>query len=83
VGGPAFIDRDVFPKYLAKHYDDIATIYGDLSRLVVAFVARAEPAEINALYTDLGWGGTPNSRAMHDAAARWMSQHRHPTSASR
>jgi len=76
VAGPAFIDRNVFPTYLVKPYQDVATIYGDLSRLTVALLARTEPAEVRALYSELGWGGAPNAAAIHAAAQNWMSQHR-------
>jgi hypothetical protein len=80
MAGPAFIDRDEFPKYLQKSYQDIETIYGDLSRLAVAFAARKTPAELNALYNDLGWNGSANGLAIHEAAKAWMAQHR-PASA--
>jgi hypothetical protein len=76
VPGPAFIDRDVFPQYLAKPYADPTTIYGDLSRLCVAFIANTEPARLQELYSELGWGGSANVRAIHDAAVVWMDAHR-------
>jgi hypothetical protein len=76
VAGPAFIDREVFPRYLAKTYQDIPTIYGDLSRLVVGMVANTDPAELQEMYAGLGWGGSANVRALHDAARDWMRKHR-------
>ena len=76
MAGPAFIDRDVFPQYLTRSYSDVPTIYGDMSRLVVALLAQTEPAQLQAMYADLGWGGSANVRAIHDAAKAWMDQHR-------
>lgn len=76
MAGPPFIDREVFRKYLAEHYQDVPTIYGDLSRLVVAFVARTDPSRLQELYSELGWGGSANVQAIHQAAKAWMKRHR-------
>jgi hypothetical protein len=82
-GGPAFIDREVFGEIIGSvtaadgsSYQDIRTIYGDMSRLVVAWLASTPPAEINRLYNDLGWGGAANGRALHEAASEWMRRYR-------
>ena len=74
--GPPFIDRDVFDQYLPASYKDRDTIYGDLSRLIVAFVARSDPASLRQLYAELKWGGSLNVLAIHEAATAWMAQHR-------
>ena len=88
--GPAFIDRGVFTELLAevpradgRAYEDVATIYGDMSRLVVAWLASLTPADINREYAALGWGGAPNARALNEAAKRWMREYREPSAASR
>ena len=81
--GPAFTDRVVFaelmqsvPRADGSAYEDIATIYGDMSRLVVAWLASLSPADISQLYTQLGWGGAPNARALNQAAKQWMRTYR-------
>ncbi len=78
-----FIDRDVFEALLAEvprrdgePYQDVATVYGDMSRLVVALLAKRSVDELRAMYNELGWGGSGNARAMHEAAALWMNRHR-------
>jgi hypothetical protein len=78
-GGPAFIDRGVFSEILSevqtkgeKPYEDVATIYSDMSRFVVAHLANMSVADINKQYNDLGWGGNANGRAIHAAAVKWM-----------
>ena len=76
MAGPAFIDRNVFARYLIKPYEDIPTIYGDLSRLVVSLIASMEPSYIREMYARQGWGGSPNARAIHEAAKNWIAQHR-------
>lgn len=81
--GPLFIDRGVFQDVLASvprvdgaNYEDVNTIYGDLSRLVVALMARTPSEEIVKIYNDLGWGGSANGRAIHEAAKMWMAEYR-------
>jgi hypothetical protein len=73
-----FIDRDVFEQLINQiettkggKYQDIATIYGDLSRLVVAIVANTEPAKLQETYNQLQWKGSANVRAMHEVANYW------------
>lgn len=79
----AFIDREAFGELLAgvgradgAPYQDIDTIYGDLSRLVVALMATMTPEKIISTYNELGWGGSANGRAIHEAAKTWMQKHR-------
>jgi hypothetical protein len=81
--GPSFIDRDVFEATLGSvstasggKYQDVSTIYGDMSRLVVAWLAATPPSEIGRLYKHLGWGGAANGRALHEAANEWMRTYR-------
>jgi len=87
-----FIDRSVFARILAtipkKHggsYSDITpkknqkpkeTAYGDMSRLVVKLLATKTPKEIAELYRELGWGGKPMVRSLHEAAKKWCKEHR-------
>jgi len=73
--GPPFIGRDVFVQLLAniktdtgENYKDLDTIYTDMSRLVVAWLATTKPARIREIYNELGWLGSANGRAMHEAA---------------
>jgi hypothetical protein len=82
--GPNFIDRDVFGSVIADvpradgaEYEDVATLYGDMSRLVVAWLASTPPKKLAVLYTRWGWGGRANVRAIHLAATRWLELH-HP-----
>jgi hypothetical protein len=79
-----FVDRSVFNEVLGQidtatggKYQDSATIYGDLSRLVVAFIAATPPQELQEIYNKLGWGGSANVRAIHEAANHWYQLH-HP-----
>ena len=78
-----FIDRDVFAEILAEVrrvdgtcYEDVETIYGDMSRLVVAWLASTQPKDLRLLYNKLGWGGNANARAIHEAAKVWLAKHR-------
>lgn len=82
--GPNFIEREVFDAVMASvprvdgaEYQDLDTIYGDMSRLVVAFLARTPPEELRILYNELGWKGSATVRAMHAAARSWLDQY-HP-----
>jgi hypothetical protein len=79
-----FIDRQVFEAVLSDvprkgggEYQDVNTIYGDLSRLVVAWLACTPHEQLQTLYNELGWEGNANARAFHMAARRWLEQH-HP-----
>lgn len=83
-GGPPFIDRDNFDRLIASvprrdgdGYEDIKTIYRDMSRLTVAWLAKTQPSEIRRLYNELGWEGSCNARALHECAKAWMTKH-HP-----
>ena len=80
--GPLFIERGVFEQILGdiqtadgSSYQDIRTIYGDMSRLVVGWLARTEPNEIIRTYNQLGWGGTANGRALHEVAKQWLRKY--------
>jgi hypothetical protein len=81
--GRNFIDREIFeqiisdvPRQDGLNYEDTDTIYGDMSRLVVAWLARTPPSELRQLYNDLGWLGDANARGMHEAAKKWMQTYR-------
>ncbi len=84
-----FTEREVFARMLAEihtadgeAYQDQSTIYGDMSRLVVAWLAKSSPADLVRIYNELGWGGSANGRAMHEAARQWMRTY-HPDRARR
>ena len=81
--GRNFADREVFEQVISevarrdgRDYEDIATIYGDMSRLVVAWLASTPPDKLSRLYNELGWHGNANARAMHEVAKRWMETYR-------
>lgn len=83
-GGPPFIDRTVFEKIITdvptkkgEAYQDLGTIYRDMSRLTVAWLGNTSPATIKRTYNDLGWQGVCNARALHECARAWLSQY-HP-----
>lgn len=83
-GRKTFIDRDVFEDLVqdvgtvaGEPYEDVETIYGDLSRLVVAWLASSTTAEIDETYRRLTWKGAPNVRPIREAARLWMEKH-HP-----
>lgn len=78
-----FIQREVFDEILAEvrrvdgaRYEDVETIYGDMSRLVVAWLANTQPKDLRLLYNKLGWGGNANARAIHEAAKVWLAKNR-------
>lgn len=78
-----FIDREVFEQVIGDvarrdglKYEDTDTVYGDMSRLVVAWLAQTPPAELRRLYNELGWLGDANGRGMHEAAKKWMQAYR-------
>lgn len=82
--GPNFIKWEVFQDTMEEvarqngaPYEDIKTVYGDMSRLVVAFLACTPPEKLRAMYNDLGWEGGGNARAFHAAAKAWLEKH-HP-----
>lgn len=57
------------------------TIYGDMSRLVVAWLATAPAAELVERYEQYGWGGSPAVRAIQEAARDWLKTY-HPDRAA-
>ena len=76
-----FIEREAFEKLLAEvgradgtQYRDFETVYGDMSRLVVAWLANTPPKKLRQLYNDLGWEGSANVRAIHEAAKAWYEK---------
>ena len=82
--GPNFVEREVFAELIAQlptaadgDYKDINTLYGDMSRLVVACLASMSPEQLRALYHDFGWAGYGNARAAHLAARKWAELY-HP-----
>jgi hypothetical protein len=82
--GPNFIEWEEFKALMAdipttrgKPYEDVATVYGDMSRLVVAWLACTSPEKLRDLYNELGWKGSGNTRAFHAAAKRWLELY-HP-----
>jgi hypothetical protein len=82
--GPAFVDREEFESILrsitavdGSPYQDLRTIYGDMSRLVVAWLATTAPEKLQSEYQALSWGGTANVRAIHEAAKQWLQKY-HP-----
>ncbi|WP_156968996.1 hypothetical protein [Arenimonas metalli] len=79
-----FTDREAFEQILSgvrtatgAPYQDVATIYGDLSRLVVGLLATNSPQRLQEIYAQVGWGGNANVRALHEAAKHWYEIH-HP-----
>lgn len=82
--GLNFIERDVFNELIkqahrldGKSFRDIDTVYGDMSRLVVAWLACTPPDELGKLYNSMGWKGSANVRAIHEVAKAWLKEH-HP-----
>jgi predicted oxidoreductase len=82
--GPNFLDRETFAELMDEiervdhgHYEDVATAYGDMSRLVVAWLATIPAEELRTLYNDFGWKGSANARPFHLAAHKWFEKY-HP-----
>jgi hypothetical protein len=48
-----------------------------MSRLVVSWLANANPTELRELYAKGGWRGSANIRAIQKCAKAWLQQH-HP-----
>jgi hypothetical protein len=78
-----FLDHDTFkeliratPREDGRAYEDIATIYGDMSRLVVGWLANTDQRELGKLYNTFGWRGHANVRAIQAAAQLWMDVYR-------
>ena len=72
-----FIEYDVFTTILAEvarvdgeQYEDVRTIYGDMSRLVVGWLAMAKQEDLEDIYAKAGWKNV-NSRAIKKAAEHW------------
>jgi hypothetical protein len=81
--GRSFTDRQVFEDVIGEvltlegaTYQDVPTIYGDMSRLVVAWLANTPVDQLGRLYNELGWKGSANVRAIHEAAKMWMEKYR-------
>jgi hypothetical protein len=79
-----FIEHDVFNEIMhdvhrldGDEFHDVDTVYGDMSRLVVAWLACTPPDLLRELYNQLGWKGNANARAIHAAAKAWLAKH-HP-----
>jgi len=79
-----FLEREEFDSHLKEcgakdgsAYQDLNTIYGDMSRLVVAWIARMPTEDLHALYNELGWEGRANVRAMKEASKKWLESY-HP-----
>ena len=84
-----FIEREVFDEIIGevrradgRNYEDIDTIYGDMSRLVVAWLSKTSPEDLRELYNQFSWGGTANARAFHECAKVWMAKYRPSNEAS-
>jgi hypothetical protein len=79
--GPLFIEEETFRELI--HRDDGSpyahprTVYGDLSRLVVGWLARTPPKELEAVYLGSGFKPTANLKPLHRVARKWFEQH-HP-----
>lgn len=78
-----FINRTIFDELMAEvtgikveSYSETETAYGDMSRLVVALLARTPPEELKVLYNDLGWKGNSSVHPIHSAAKLWMEKYR-------
>jgi hypothetical protein len=86
--GPLFIRPEVFAETLQElrtlegtPYQDVNTIYGDMSRLVVAWLASAPPEDLRSLYNQLSWKGNASIRPIQEAARMWLRKH-HPKRAA-
>ncbi|HEX2076163.1 MAG TPA: hypothetical protein VHG08_00590 [Longimicrobium sp.] len=82
--GPIFIKQEVFEEHLRHlptrtggEFADMNTIYADMSRLVVAWLATTPRKELVRMYQEYGWGGSPAARAIQDAAKDWLRKY-HP-----
>ena len=54
-------------------FEDVKTAYGDMSRLVVAWLAQASPDELQRIYNDFGWKKM-NAQQCHNAAKAWLNE---------
>ena len=77
-----FADPEQFNKLLQEvstvsgsTYQDPKTVYGDMSRLVVTWLANAEMNELNRVY-NLAFKGPANIRPAQECARLWMRRFR-------
>jgi hypothetical protein len=79
-----FIEREVFFKLVENlgrkdggSYTEksLATAYGDLSRLVVAWAAATSPKELQEIYNKFWGPGNAVMRPVHEAAKSWLASH--------
>lgn len=79
--GPLFIEEETFRELIRRddgnQYGDPRTIYGDLSRLVVGWLARTPRKELEAVYLGSGFKPIANVKPLHRAARKWF-EHHHP-----
>jgi len=76
-----FIELDVFVKTLelvntsqgGADYQDVRALYGDMSRAVVAWLAKASSEDIAQTYERGGWRGTPDIHGLQQAARMWYA----------
>jgi hypothetical protein len=78
----AFIEQKAFRKLISTvpnkeggAYQDVDTIYRDMSRLVVVWLANTPASELQGLYAKFGWGGKANVRALRECARAWLQEH--------
>src|SRR5271169_4994880 len=79
-----FIERKTFEEIIYSfplrddaEYEEIDAIYGDMSLLVVAWLACTPPDKLRLLNSELGWGGSASASVIHRAAKAWLNIH-HP-----
>lgn len=56
-------------------YQDPKTVYGDMSRLVVAWIANTDADELDRVY-NLAFKGPANIRPVQECAKLWMEKFR-------
>ena len=81
--GPLFLRPEVFEEHLRAvptrsggEFVDLETPFGDLSRLVAAWLATTPAEELVTTYKRC-WGGYPQVRAVQSAAKDWLRRY-HP-----
>jgi hypothetical protein len=77
----ALIDQRAFSELVSAvqtkaggNYQDIDTIYRDMSRLVIALLHTTDTATLGEIYHRL-WKGQPNIRAMKACERAWVERH--------
>jgi hypothetical protein len=79
----AFIVKSEFDRLLKRiltvkgtpfQKDD--TIYRDMSRLVVGWLARSDPSALQKLYNEIGWKGQANVRPIVECAKEWLANNK-------